>query len=286
MRDSGNAIATEVLADVKYGVVAEEYYDERRHPTCANFREASARILEAWLERLPGGQGLSCEVGAGASVLAELLVRSGQGLRDRIISDSSLSMLQHSKRWMAEGLRAVVCRAESLPLRNSSLSLLISSLGDPYNEPSFWQEVSRVLRPGGCSLFTTPSYQWARAFRSRHSQEEVMTAEFDLSDGRKVVFPSWIYSAQDQVRLIEAHALTVVEIVFVPRSALTAARISPKLLVGGARDLPVVSGYLIAKGEAVFQTPQRKGTPRCRDSTSRLLHCSTSSPCFSGGVAD
>ena len=32
---------------VSYNEIASEYYDAQRHPTCANFREASAQIVDA-----------------------------------------------------------------------------------------------------------------------------------------------------------------------------------------------------------------------------------------------
>ena len=75
-----------------------------------------------------------------------------------------------------------------------------------------------------------------------------MTAEFELGDGRTVFVPSWIYSTAEQVRLIEGFNLKVMQVVHVPRSALTGSRLSPKLLVDGGRDVDVLSGYLVEKG--------------------------------------
>jgi SAM-dependent methyltransferase len=233
---------------VRYDAVAAEYYDENRHPTSANFREASARVLESWLDQIPRANGLSCEVGAGDSLWAELLVRRGESLRDFIVTDASFSMLRHSEKWEAEGLRSIVSRAEELPLCDGSLNLLISSLGDPYNEPAFWREVSRVLRPGSRCLYTTPSYEWAMAFREGKPLDEIMAAEFELSDGRIVLVRSWIYSISEQVRLIEAYDLTVVEVVQLSRSALAASQLSWKLIVDGDRDLDILTGYVVAKG--------------------------------------
>jgi SAM-dependent methyltransferase len=232
----------------RYDVLAEEYYDERRHPTCANFREASARILESWLERFPIDQdGLSFEVGAGDSLLAELLARRGSRLQGLIATDQSPSMLRHSEKWKGTGLQLLVSEADELPLADGSLNLLVSSLGDPYNTPAFWREASRALRPGGRVLFTTPSHEWATSYRAGQAQEAT-TAEFVLSDGRTVLVPSWVYSTAEQVRLIKCNDLAVVEIVHVSRSSLVAKRLSPKLLVGNGHDLSIVSGYFVVKG--------------------------------------
>lgn len=249
MRDELELVTRPRAPVVTYEEIAAEYYDPRRHPTCANFREASAWVLGGWLRRFPVAAGRSCEVGAGDSLLAELLADAGAGLEGLVISDASPSMLRYSARWAGRGARLVLGPAESLPFPDAGFDLLVSSLGDPYNVPAFWAEVFRVLRPGGLAFFTTPSCQWATAFRSGDG-DEIMSAEFETSGGQTVRVPSWIYPAEEQVRLIEDHRLAVLETVHVRRSALKGTRISQKLLPEEAPSLSVVTGYLAAKGEA------------------------------------
>src|SRR2546429_557442 len=102
------------LALGSYEELASEYYDPLRHPTCANFREASALILKKWVMAHPGQ--FRWEVGAGDSVLAELLSESAPGTKGVVIADASLSMLKYSSRWTTQGALLVVSRAESLPV--------------------------------------------------------------------------------------------------------------------------------------------------------------------------
>src|SRR5258708_2843943 len=98
-----------------YELVALEYYDPHKHPTCANFREASAGILRDWLAQLfPNGPGRACEVGAGRSILAELLDRQRVPLDDLLITDSSPSMLSYSSGWRQRGSRLSLNQAEAI----------------------------------------------------------------------------------------------------------------------------------------------------------------------------
>jgi SAM-dependent methyltransferase len=232
---------------VSYEDIASEYYDRTRHPTCANFREASARILRGWLQRHRVERGQVCEVGAGNSLLAELLVEMGEELQGLIISDPSPSMLEFSKKWINRGAQLSLNRAEMIPVLSNSLGLLVSSLGDPYNEPTFWDETKRALRPGGLVFFTTPAYEWAKAFRLQSGQGEITSAEFELKDGRKVLVPSLIYPIEQQVELIKNSGLEIGEVVQVPRSALESEHLSPKLFIDHGDDVNVVTGYLCTK---------------------------------------
>ena len=78
-----------------YETLAPEYYDPVRHPTCANFRYASKQIIKPWLEKLTDYRPI-CEVGAGKSVAAELLLEAGESTADLFLTDSSQSMLEYS----------------------------------------------------------------------------------------------------------------------------------------------------------------------------------------------
>jgi SAM-dependent methyltransferase len=230
-----------------YEDIASEYYDRIRHPTCANFREASAGILKTWLQKHAVERGQVCEVGAGNSLLAELLVDAGENPHGVIISDPSPSMLAFSNKWINRGAELSLNSAEMIPVASNSLGLVVSSLGDAYNQPTFWEEINRCLRPGGMLFFTTPAYEWAKAFRSKNGEDDMMAAEFQLKDGRRVFVPSWIYPVEKQVELIKNSGLEIWKVVHVPRSTLESEPLSPKLFVGHGDKLHIVTGYLCTK---------------------------------------
>jgi len=234
----------QILGD--YEELASEYYSSTRHPTCANFRSASALVLDRWLGNISRTSGWICEVGPGKSLLAELLTAAGESLHRLILADSSPSMLRHSSRWAQDGARLAVADAGALPVRSERVALLVASVGDPYNQPSFWAEARRVLKPRGAVVFTTPSYAWASSFRP-YSNGRKMAAEFELADGRHVSVPSFIYSEEQQAELIAAQGLSVTEVYNVPISALRNQPISPKLLVERKERPDVLTGYRVVK---------------------------------------
>ena len=87
-----------------------------------------------------------------------VLIRPSQTFYER-------TMLAYSAAWFRRGARPVIADALRLPIRSACFGLVVASLGDAYNDPQFWSEVSRVLQPGGVVLFTTPSFEWAVSFR-------------------------------------------------------------------------------------------------------------------------
>lgn len=226
-----------------YEDIAREYYEPDLHPTCANFGEASGYLLSKWLKQFHTEGGWICEVGPGKSLLAELTT-----VNRLILIDSSQTMLCYSQQWIIKGVHLLLGDALHLPIASESIELLVSSLGDPYNEPRFWKEVYRVLRPGGISFFTTPSYEWASAFRR---ESDIMWADFELSDGRRVSVPSLIYSEDVQRKLIEDSGLQVIKVDYVPNHVPLSAlksRLSPKLLIKErGTNSSIITGYVTIK---------------------------------------
>ena len=229
-----------------YEQLASEYYDSSRHPTCANFREGSILLLHSWLRKLLPVRGRFCEVGCGMSVGAELLAGNGAALDRLTLVDSSRSMLGHSRKYANLGAQLLVGDAFLLPLPSQSFDFVLSSLCDPYNKLSFWKEVHRILLPDGIAFITTPSYDWAAAFR-RSSEYARQSAEFELSDGRRLHVPSWIYPKDVQRKLIEESGLLVKEVVDVAISALKSERLSPKLVLERGSGASMVTGFLLRK---------------------------------------
>jgi SAM-dependent methyltransferase len=229
-----------------YDTLAPEYYDAKHHPTCANFRHASKQIIKPWLEKLADYRPI-CEVGAGMSVTAELLLEAGESIADLFLTDSAQSMLEYSLGWKIARDHISVAEASKLPFPASSFSLCISSLGDPYNTEKMWAELARVLRNDGYAIFTTPSYEWASIYRGLTGSGD-RAAEFCLSDGRTIFAPSMIYDQNYQTKLIGSEPLMeVVDFRVITYSQLPARSISPKLLVARENNLPIVVGYLVRK---------------------------------------
>lgn len=224
-----------------YDELAAEYYDPTRHPTCANFREASRALIEMMIseETLQ-----CCEVGAGGSLYADVAVKRHGDADGLLLTDASLAMLQHSRQWQEHGASLSVARASNLPVGDRSLQLVVASLGDPYDDDAFWHEVARVLAPTGRCLLTTPSWEWARQFRSDCSPIDL--AEFELADGRTVAVPSFLRHPSEERALIERHGLSVVREAAVALEDIPGP-VSRKLRVLDSAD-PVVIGYLVICG--------------------------------------
>jgi SAM-dependent methyltransferase len=233
-----------------YEELAEEYYDASRHPTCANFRQASAVLLRKWSSNLPSELGSSCEIGPGRSLLAEFRTLGKFSTRALLLVDSSPSMLEHSRFYSGYGQRGIIGAATALPVKDDSVEFVASFLGDPYNVPEFWREVYRVLKVGGKFVFTTPSYEWASAFRAGLGAEEKASAEFLLSNGRKVFVPSFILPEKKQRELIASANFQILDFAGVRASDLGHQRLSPKLMVNNTKELVVVTGYLCEKRRA------------------------------------
>jgi SAM-dependent methyltransferase len=219
-----------------YTDLAAEYYDPKRHPTCANFREGSRLLMAPWLRHFAGHGVNVLETGAGASLVSEWLVEESREIGTFVVSDLSQDMLRYSA---SSGVcsELVVCDAQRVPYASSSFDLVVASLGDSYNALPFWIEAARILRPSGHVLFTTPAFEWALQFRNGSN-----TAEFVMSDGSLIAVPSYVKPAEEQQRLIETSGLRLIEVRAVKDRAIHRTPRSPKLRPG-----PIVSGYLAQK---------------------------------------
>lgn len=231
-----------------YELLAREYYDSRLHPTCANLREASKVLIRDWFRKFVDNAPV-CEIGAGRSVAAELLLEMQRPLSDLCLTDSVSAMLDYSKKWESAVAKAIVADAADLPYAAGSFDLCVASLGDPYNQPGFWSELARVMSAHAHAIFTTPSYEWASRYRADPSDEaSSFSAEFLLADGSTIHAPSMVFQREEQVRLIEgAGTLEVIDFRQFTFSQLSSDSISPKLLVARDADLPIATGYLIRK---------------------------------------
>lgn len=223
-----------------YADVAAEYYDPARHPTCRNFRDGSRLLMHPYLSGPLQSDDWLCEVGPGDSIVAEVL-------RDRrldcvVLLDVSIEMISHSLGYRDRGAHLVIADARKLPFGDESMLAVVASLGDPYNDATFWLEAKRVLKPGGVCLFTTPSFEWATTFR----EDEATSARFELRTGEEISVPSFVLDAGEQTRMIEDVGLAVADVRHVTVGELPRP-ISPKLTHGTGDEMKAVTLYVAGK---------------------------------------
>jgi len=150
-------------------------------------------------------------------------------------------MLSHSIEHF--GAEFLVCDAAQLPYEDGSISLILSSLGDPYNLPSFWNEVRRVLANDGVCYFTSPSYEWAKRFRKDDFHQG---AEF-LVNNRLLRLPSYIYPQRQQASVLSEAGLVIDAQTAFMGSKLQTSKSSKLDVFGPNRDGPIVEGFRVRK---------------------------------------
>ena len=116
-----------------YQLVADEYYDDSRHPTCVNFGELSTLFLDERLRRLAPYSCKALDVGAGRSILARIFEEQNLPIANVTLLGQSNEMLKHSERWIVLGAKPIVVDARHTGLPDGEFDIIVSSLGDPYN---------------------------------------------------------------------------------------------------------------------------------------------------------
>jgi len=178
--------------------------------------------------------------------LLEELIGQSLPLKNVSLIDSSPTMLKHSGHVQGNRARCLIGDAARLDVESNCVDFLVSSLGDPYNTTLFWKEAHRILRLGGSVFYSTPSHEWATAFRIRQDQS-LTAAEFMLKDGRTVLLPSFVLPVQEQITLIEESGLHVTDVNEIPIADLHDQPLSPKLMLDRGPGAPVVTCYIAVK---------------------------------------
>jgi SAM-dependent methyltransferase len=244
------------VTSASYDCVANEYYDSVLHPTCFNFGELSKRAICLWLDPGVTREKDILEVGAGRSIAAQLMISAGCRLDRLFLLDKSPAMLAYSRGWADDGAKLLIADARSTSLQGNSFDLIIASLGDPYNQLEFWNEVARLLRPNGLCLFTTPTYEWARLFRKGSMTDE---AEFLLQDGTIATVPSFIPSNEIQLKMLADAGLEKCAEVDFFRKDLTHSP-SPKIMIFKDTDeSSIVRGLMVRKALTAWNSANTFG---------------------------
>ena len=192
--------STETPRVGSYEDVASEYYDERLHPTCADFRDASKRFLLDFVQR-ERPEGRIADVGCGLSLLSEVLPSKP------VLVDSSVQML--NRNGSAAEKRLVDVELSSFG--DAEFDWIFAILADPYNSRPAWLNIARALKVGGRCLLIVPSHRWASQFRNGVADERIGYARFDRGDSSAVLLPSKVYSQVEQVSLLHSVGMRVID---------------------------------------------------------------------------
>jgi SAM-dependent methyltransferase len=214
-----------------YDDVASEYYDERLHPTCADFRDASRIFLRAFFQK-EKPEGRIADLGCGLSLLREVVLGS------LVLVDSSAQMLGRNVSAVEKRLADV----EASSFGDAEFDWIFAILADPYNSSLAWLNIARALKSGGRCLFIVPSHRWVSQFRSIASGEQIGYARFDRSDNSSVLLPSKVYSQVEQVSLIHSVSMRTIDCGHVFVRELTNIR-SRKISEFLASDDPLLDVY-------------------------------------------
>ncbi len=230
-----------------YDDVADEYYDEECHPTSAAFRRISMRWIADELENSVSGGVVGLEIGAGKAILPILLKRLGISIDKLVVSDKSAKMLRANDQSPYDNVKTVLADVldDNFPFKfgKTNFNLIVSSLGDPYNLPKMWSNLSQITSRTAVCLFTCPSLEWATHFRTLHQKGMLDVAEFATRDNSTVLLPSFIYNVTKQIKMAERSGFRLdrFDNILFSESALGIR--APKLSGAAAMQIPVLAAY-------------------------------------------
>jgi SAM-dependent methyltransferase len=209
--------SSKIPEESSYDSVAAEYYDEKLHPTCADFRSASRIYLEKLFDEVrPAGR--FADIGCGRSLLTDFQSHN------LVLIDNSNQMAGQN----APSFEKRLLNVEQECFGEGEFDWIFAVLGDPYNSLKTWQNIYRALKVGGQCVFILPSVCWARKFRSRENEERPNFARFVTSNGSTVFLRSLVVDPDQQREMIADAGLSLVAIEHVLVGDLPFVR-SPKI---------------------------------------------------------
>jgi SAM-dependent methyltransferase len=190
-------------AKLAYDILAPEYYSDA-HVTSRNFDATTREALStrSFLDL----NGLVIEFGAGRGRAGEYLSIDSSLV---VQTDISEAMLKIEPRESC--LLRVICDAHKTPFLDQSFSTALAFLFDHYNDQTFFQELYRVLRPGGTFIGTLPSYAWGTAFRRSLGISDDET-RFVNQNGEVVMAPSKLSPDEVIAKQMSNAGFTTVEV--------------------------------------------------------------------------
>lgn len=228
-----------------YDVVAGEYYDSVLHPTCSNFRSASILLISRFLGSFPA-PGKTLDLGAGRSVVPEVELQSSKSLGSIVLFDGSRDMLANNEPAFLARCEAIVGEPSKIPMVGEGIDLILSSLGDPYNNQSVWKECARLLTRFGRLIYTTPAYEWMLRYRVEEEGAPEHISRFVDRTGTAHDLPSFVYAPKIQSDLFEQAGFSVEE-TSVCYADEVPGPLSPKLVSCSKERLPIVRGFLLRR---------------------------------------
>jgi SAM-dependent methyltransferase len=227
--------SSEISEESSYDSVAAEYYDEKLHPTCADFRSASYIYLKKFFDLVkPAGR--FADIGCGRSLLAAFQSHN------LVLIDKSNQMVGQN----APSYEKRLLNVEQESFGEGEFDWIFAVLGDPYNSSKAWQNIYRALKVGGQCVFILPSICWAEKFRSRDNEERPNFARFVTSNGSTVFLRSLVVNPDQQKKMIADAGLSLVAIEHVLVGDLPFVR-SPKISEFLAADQELLDIYRAEK---------------------------------------
>ncbi|MBI4893821.1 MAG: class I SAM-dependent methyltransferase [Acidobacteria bacterium] len=131
---------------------------ERVHFWFAGRRE----LVQNLLGRYAPAPGKVLDLGAGGGELSRRLSGCGYDITAADFLPGALVQLQRENR----GIRALQCRAEQIPARDSSFDITLAlDLLEHVDDAAAAREICRVLRPGGLAIVTVPAFRFLWSYR-------------------------------------------------------------------------------------------------------------------------
>ncbi|MDO8272423.1 MAG: hypothetical protein Q7U82_10990 [Gammaproteobacteria bacterium] len=221
-----------------YNKIAPDFVDSKR-VTTKNFHDASLVFWTDLLSNLHPKRPI-IEIGPGNGWLFSTITYKG----------SPIYGIEISGKMKADYLKSCfVCSARSMPVKSSSVPLIVSSLADPFISKWLFLEVSRVLEMGGAFAFTTPSNIWAENLPGRIRGETT----FKLSTGEDVGVISVCPTKDELNTLLEDTGLVIASefhlklpVGYKEPISIAITRVASAINVD-ISELAIVTGYVIKK---------------------------------------
>jgi len=168
---------------IGYNQVAKEFTEKQRR-TSKNFHDLTVLLFEKWIEQTPKDMYV-VDLGCGTGFITNILMRYFD-VRKILALDLSICMLKEFRK-MYGNIQTICCSAFSIPLKNNSVSAVISSLCDPFFDIQMLVEVNRILADDGLFIFTVPNKIWERGSRAKKQ-----FSQYVLDDGKIIEVYSFL----------------------------------------------------------------------------------------------